>query len=256
MHLYDEGFEPPKACVDWCRLRPFDLQVLDDGVTVDLKWWNEHLDRSGHSIRLRGRNMDGRIITTGEAIVQRNDLCLGSDLVESDHDALGLLFLCAAWRSAHPRRRAVRRFPNVFDAAPKKDGDRLGKIKGVLDFCAKTRLLPDTGRQSWSGWPDTPGVGVPLFATYLWATKVSTDGGPAQLIDQHGVSTLVHEGWLEDPSVADFTLRRYHRYVELLKTWADEIGTHPELVEMWLVDRWNARVVDARDGSHATPRLF
>ena len=164
--------------------------------------------------------------------------------------------LCAAWRSAHPRRRGARRFPDVRDARAPKNRDRLAKIKGVLDYCAKTKSLPEASRQTWSGWPDTPGIGVPLLATYLWAVGVQTDAGPAQLLDQHGVSTLVHEGWLEDPSVADFTLRRYHRYVDLLTTWASLMTTRPELVEMWLVDRWHARITEARDGSHATPRLF
>ncbi|MFZ2529204.1 MAG: hypothetical protein WAX14_16365 [Rhodococcus sp. (in: high G+C Gram-positive bacteria)] len=256
MHPYDEGFEPPQACSEWCRARSFDLQVLDEGVTVDLEWWNDHLERAEHRIRLRGRNLDGRVVTGGEAIVQRNDLRLGSELVDADHDGLGLLFLCAAWRSAHPRRRAVRRFPDVRDAHAPKSRDRLTKIKGVLDYCADTKKLPDTPRQTWSGWPDTPGVGVPLLSTFLWAVGVRTDGRPAQLLDQHGVSTLVHEGWLEDPSVADFTLRRYHRYTDLLTTWASLMTTRPELVEMWLVDRWHARIVEARDGSRATPRLF
>lgn len=253
MHSFDEGFDPPRACVDWCRMRMFDLQVLDDGVRVDLAWWNLHLDAAGHEIRLRGRNLDGRVVTAGTAIVQRNDLALGSDLVEARHDALGLLFLCAAWRVGHPRRRTVLRFPNVADPQPPKDRHRFSKIEGVLDYCAKTRSLPSP---SGEAWPDTPGVGVSLLATYLWAVGVDTRHGPAQLIDQHGVSTLIHEGWLEDPSVPDFTLRRYHRYVGLLSAWAARIGTRPELVEMWLVDRWTARVAEARDGAHATPRLF
>jgi hypothetical protein len=256
VHAYDEGFEPPKACAEWCRLRMYDLQVLDDGVTVDLKWWNDHLEDAGHDIRLRGRNLDGRIVTSGKAVVPRNDLRLGSELVNADHDGMGLLFLCAAWRSAHPRRRSARRFPNVVDAHPPAGRGPLDKIKSVLDYCAKTKSLPDNSRLTWSGWPDTPGVGVPLFATYLWAVDVHTESGPAQLLDQHGVSTLVHEGWLEDPSVADFTLRRYLRYVGLLAGWAEKIQTRPELVEMWLVERWDARMAEVRDGSHATPRLF
>lgn len=253
MHSFDEGFEPPTACVDWCRMRMFDLQVLDDGVTVDLKWWNEHLADAGHRIRLRGRNLDGRVVKSGRAVIQRNDLRLGSELVDADHDALGLLFLCAAWRIGHPRRRSALRFPNVADVHPPQGQDRFAKIEGTLDYCVKTRALPAVAGRSW---PDTPGVGVSLLATFLWAAGVGTEGGPAQLVDQHGVSTLIHEGWIEDPSVADFTLRRYERYVALVHSWALQIGTRPELVEMWLVERWNARLAEARDGSHATPRLF
>lgn len=57
-----------------------------------------------------------------------------------------------------------------------------------------------------------------LMATFLWAAKASVDGGHAQLIDQYGVSTLIHEGWL--------------------------------------VQRWSARVREARGGSHTALTLF
>jgi hypothetical protein len=132
----------------------------------------------------------------------------------------------------------------------------LAKTLTVLDSCVRDRRLPDLPTESWSGWPDAPGVGVSLMATFLWAVKGSVAGGPAQLIDQFGVSTLIHEGWLEDPAVTGFTLRRYDRYVALLTRWATDIGTRPELVEMWLVQRWSARVREARFGSHAAPTLF
>ncbi len=234
-------------------MRMFDLQVLDDGVQVDLKWWNDHLTAAKHTVQLRGRNLDGRIVKSGKAVILRHDLRLNSDLVDADHDALGLLFLCAAWRVGHTRRRSALRFPNVTDAHRPQDRDPFAKIRGTLDYCVKTGKLPAVAGRSW---PDTPGVGVSLLATFLWAVGVGVEGGPAQLVDQHGVSTLVHEGWLEDPSVADFTLRRYERYVGLIVAWAEQIGTRPELVEMWLVERWNARLAEARDGSHATPRLF
>ncbi|WP_037228407.1 8-oxoguanine DNA glycosylase OGG fold protein [Rhodococcus wratislaviensis] len=53
-----------------------------------------------------------------------------------------------------------------------------------------------------------------------------------------------------------FTRRRYDRYVQLLTRWATHIGTSPELVEMWLVERWSARVRETREGSRAEPTLF
>ena len=40
MHIEDAGFETPEACVQWCQTRTYDLHVLDDGVRVDLDWWN------------------------------------------------------------------------------------------------------------------------------------------------------------------------------------------------------------------------
>lgn len=64
------------------------------------------------------------------------------------------------------------------------------------------------------------------------------------------------DGWLEDPAVTGFTRRRYDRYLELLTGWSNEIGTRPELVEMWLVQRWSARLHLSRDGSFSAPTLF
>ncbi|WP_338890482.1 hypothetical protein [Rhodococcus sovatensis] len=257
MSRLDEGFTPPTACVQWCQLRSYDLNVLDDGVAVDLEWWNDHLRRAGHDIRLRGRNLDGKIVTEGTAIVQRNDLRVGTELTAGEHPSLGLLFLCAAWQGSHRHRKAMRRFPDVSNPHLRHpDENPFAKTLAVLDSCIRNRVVPDFPDGSWSGWPDAPGVGVALMATFLWAVKASVEGGPAQLIDQFGVSTLIHEGWLEDPAVTGFTRRRYDRYVELLTGWSNEIGTRPELVEMWLVQRWSARLHQARDGSFSAPTLF
>lgn len=30
MHIEDDGFETPEACVQWCQTRTYDLHVLDD----------------------------------------------------------------------------------------------------------------------------------------------------------------------------------------------------------------------------------
>lgn len=256
MHFSDEGFEAPGACVQWCRTRSYPLQVLDDGAPVDLDWWNDHLALAEHEVRLRGRDLDGRVITHGSAVVQRNDLTLGSELVEADHDGLGLLFLCAAWQGGHPSRRFRRRFPDVTNPHPRVGEKPLAKITTVLDHCAQQRTLPKMVGENWSGWPETPGVGVSLLAAFMRAVGVATAGGRAQLIDQYGVSTLIHEGWLEDPSVSGFTLRRYDRYVTLLNEWATQTNTHPELIEMWLVQRWSARLREARQGALAEPTLF
>lgn len=243
--------------MQWCQLRSYDLHVLDDGVEVSLDWWNDHLDLAGHDIRLRGRNLDGKIVTDGTATIQRNDLRFGTELADAEHDSLGLLFLCAAWQGSHRHRKAKRRFPDITNphlSSPEEDP--IAKTLAVLDSCRRNRTVPDLPNGSWSGWPDAPGVGVPLMATFLWATEASVEGGNAQLLDQFGVSTLIHEGWLEDPAVTGFTRRRYDRYVELLARWANQIGTSPELVEMWLVQRWSARLSQSREGIYAAPTLF
>src|SRR3546814_16976891 len=103
MNRVDEGFEPPDALVEWCRSRTFPLHVLDDEATVDLDWWNAHLKDAGHTISLRGRDLDGKVITEGRAIVQRNDLRPSSDPVVAQQDGLGLLFPCAAWQGSHEK---------------------------------------------------------------------------------------------------------------------------------------------------------
>lgn len=256
MHPFDEGFEPPEDCVLWCRARTYDIHVLDDGALVDLDWWNRHLARGESEIRLRGRDLDGRVVTGGKATVLRNDLRPGSELAVGGQAGPGLLYLCAAWQSAHRSRQVRRRFPDVRNPHAPTGVDPLATITAVLDLCAKTRRLPDPPGGSWSGWPDMPGVGVVLMSTYLWAVGARTAAGPAQLVDQAGVSTLIHQGWLENPSVTGFTLRRYDRYLELLGGWAQQAGTRPELVERWLVERWAARLHEARTGSQAEPTLF
>ncbi|WP_442971962.1 8-oxoguanine DNA glycosylase OGG fold protein [Rhodococcus sp. YL-1] len=254
--IEDAGFEQPEACVHWCQARTYDLHILDDGASVDLDWWNSHLRDSGHEIQLRGRNDDGKIVTAGLATVQRNDLRLGSELVSATHDGLGLLFLCAAWQSAHRDRRFKRRFPDVFGAPATKGDDPLQAIKSILDDCLKTRTLPAIHRGTWSGRPVTPGVGVSLLAAFMWAAEVSEADSRTQLIDQFGASTVIHEGWLEDPAVSGLTLRRYHRYNQLLSSWATTAQTRPELIEMWLIKRWMARVQEARRGGRAMPTQF
>ncbi len=256
MHPFDEGFEPPKDCVLWCTNRTYDIHVLDDGVLVDLDWWNHHLETDEHQVRLKGRDMDGRVVSGGRATVLRNDLQLGSELVEAEHGGLGLLFLCAAWRSAHPKRRAARRFPDVSNRFAAPNVHRHAAVTAAIDQLVRDKRLPDFDYTSGTGWPGLPNVGVPLTTVFLWALGVKAAGIRAQLLDQHGVSTLIHQGWLEDPAVSGFTRRRYDRYLELLQHWSESAGTTPELVERWLVERWNARVQEARSGSLAEPTLF
>lgn len=256
MHPFDEGFEPPEDCALWCSTRSYELHVLDDGATVDLDWWNRHLERDEQEIRLKGRDLDGRVVSGGRATVLRNDLRPGSDLVDGGPDTLGLLYLCAAWQSGHGSRQVRRRFPDVRNPHAPKGVDPLATITAVLDHCAKHKRLPAVPTGTWSGWPDTPGVGVVLLTAYLWAVGATTEAGRVQLVDQHGVSTLIHQGWLENPAVTGFTLRRYTRYVEVLNSWADRARTRPELVERWLVERWAARLHEARTGALAEPTLF
>ncbi|WP_283510454.1 hypothetical protein [Rhodococcus sp. G-MC3] len=100
MSQLDEGFAPPSGCVQWCQLRAHELHLLDDGVVVDLDWWNEHLKRAGHNLRLRGRNLDGKIVTDGMATVQRNDLRIGTELADVEHDSLCLFFSPLPGRAA------------------------------------------------------------------------------------------------------------------------------------------------------------
>lgn len=196
------------------------------------------------------------MVTSGKATVLRNDLYLRTELVDADHAGLGLLFLCAAWRSAHPKRRAARRFPDVSNRFTAPGVHRHAGIKAAIDQLIHDGRLPEYNYSTQSGWPDLPNIGVPLTSLFLWAMNIRSDGRRAQVLDQHGVSTLIHEGWLEDPSVSGFTRRRYDRYLDLLHRWAGETKSQPELVERWLVERWNARVQEAGSGALAEPTLF
>jgi hypothetical protein len=256
MHPFDEGFEPPEDCVLWCQNRTYDIHVLDDDALVDLDWWNRHLREAEHDIRLRGRNYDGKVVEHGQATVLRNDLRLGSDLIEARHNGLGLLFLCAAWRSGHTRRRGARRFPDLSNRFVADGVQPYAGAMGAIDELIRLKRLPDYDHTSGSGWPALPNVGVALTTVLAWALDIRSAGGRAQLLDQHGVSTLIHQGWLEDPAVSGFTRRRYDRYLELLQHWATACDAKPELVERWLVERWNARVMEARNGTRAEPTLF
>ena len=51
-------------------------------------------------------------------------------------------------------------FPR-YSAPATKGENPLQPIKSILDYCLKTRTLPAIHRGTWSGWPVTPGVGVP-----------------------------------------------------------------------------------------------
>lgn len=256
MHSFDEGFEPPEDCVLWCKSRTYDIHILDDGALVDLDWWNRHLEDDEQEIRLKGRDLDGRIVEGGKATVLRNDLRLGSELVDADHKGLGLLYLCAAWRSGHPKRRAAKRFPDVSNRFTAPNVHRHAAVKATIDQLVHDRRLPNYDYTSGTGWPELPNVGVPLTTVFLWAVGVKVSGMRAQILDQYGVSTLLHQGWLEDPAVSSFTRRRYDRYLELIQHWARTAETFPEIVERWLVERWNARVEEARSGALAEPTLF
>ena len=226
MSRLDEGFPPPTACVQWCQHRSYDLHVLDDGVEVDLDWWNGHLDKAGHDLRLRGRNLDGAIVEYGGATVQRNDLRIGTDLAVGEHDSLGLLFLCAAWQGSHRHRRAMRRFPDVINPhLSRPDENPVAKTLAVLDSCVRNRAVPDHPSSTWSGWPDAPGVGMSLMATFLWAVKgvgLRRPGAadrPIRSVDPHSrrvarrpVRHRIHASPLRPPRRTHHRLGHRHRH--------------------------------------------
>ncbi|MDJ0395014.1 hypothetical protein QMK17_16950 [Rhodococcus sp. G-MC3] len=61
------------------------------------------------------------------------------------------------------------------------------------------------------------------------------------MIDQFGVSTLIHEGWLEGPAVTGFTRRRYDRYAELLEMvdrhWHQPLARRNVARQRWSAER-------------------
>lgn len=256
MYLLDNYLQPPEACAQWCRTQPYEIQVLDDAADVDLDWWNSRL-RSHHlDIRLRGRDNDGQIIDTGSAVILRGDLRVDSPLIGGGDHTLGLMYLCAAWQGGHRRRQPARRFPRMESFDLRKDEYPLDRIRAVLDGCVNDRALPHDTTTGWSGFPETPDVGPGLLATFMWAADVRLDSGRAQLIDQHGLSSLVHCGWMELPVLGGCTRRRFNLYAELLQSWSQILQGPPELIECWLVNRWHARRMEIRRGQRFQPSLF
>lgn len=256
MNLIEGILPPPPECVQWCRAQPYQLQVMDDGAPVDLKWWNARLRFQHLDFCLRGRDLDARVVADGKATVLRSDLSLDSPLIDGDDKVLGLLYLCAAWQSGHPSRWSIRRFPRVEAVGLRRGEYPLDRIRGVLDHCITHKSLIHSAIRRQSDFPETPDVGLGLLATFMWAVGVEFEGRRAQLIDQNGLSTLVHCGSLELPVLGNYTRNRYNRYLELLDAWSQAIGTPPEMVECWLVSRWHARKQEARAGGFYQPRLF
>ena len=126
----------------------------------------------------------------------------------------------------------------------------------MLDACINNQSLPFDRSKGWSSFPETPDVGLGLLATFMWAAEVAFETGRAQLIDQYGLSTLTHCGWIEVPSLGGYTRRRYYRYLEVLDAWSQVTQAPPEMVESWLVNRWSARKMAARTGNWHHPTLF
>lgn len=59
------------------------------------------------------------------------------------------------------------------------------------------------------------------------------------------VVLVLQHGWLENPSVPQFSVARYTRYSDLLHHWAARADTTAELVEMWLTHHWRTQIADA-----------
>lgn len=215
--------------------------IDDDMVTVDLNWWNTRLRRTGIPVLLTGRDLDGREVDAGRAVLRRGDLTLDTgELTVHGPRELSVLYRCAAWLREHPERPRPRRFPDVRSGSI--EGGEFTMINEALATCRATPNLWDSGPfREWSGWPKAPGIGHPLLTLYSWAVHDGAAHRP-QLLDQSSVTMLVRLGWIADAAVGGFTPRRYQRYNDLLHRWADEIGTDAELVECWLNRSWRELV--------------
>ncbi len=251
MDSRDESLMVPDECVRWCALQPHEIAVLDDMATVDLDWWNTRLDCHQIPVRIAGRDLDGRQVDSGIAYLCRGDLQRSTCTLELDGWwDLTALYLCAAWLYAHPHRGRVRRFVDVRNwTTPNQP---FVVIAEAFAACERSPALIDAGPfREWSGWPKAPGVGPSLLSLYCWATHNGHAERP-QLLDQQSVASLIRHGWLENPSVAQFTVARYSRYIDLIHHWARQADTTPELVEMWLTYAWRERtaVADRHRGDH------
>ena len=238
----------PAECVAWCRVQQYGVLVLDDMAAVDLDWWNHRLTDHAIPVRLTGRDLDGAVTDRGVAVITRGDLITGGVGLGE----VGVLYLAAAWLSAHRDRDRLRRFVDVRTPSSRA-GLEFAAITAALAVCRQPHLMsfPKIGSSDrlWSGWPRTPGVGAAVTSLYCWAVHHNTvtvsPGVRPQLLDQQAVASLIHLGWVANPVAASFTWARYTRYCALLHTWAHQAQVPAELIEMWLVARWRQR---------ATPR--
>lgn len=246
----DEDLMVPDECVRWCRVQDHGVTVLDDMTGVDLDWWNTRLARREIPVQIAGFNQDGRQVDSGKAYLRRGDLQPGASTLNlQGSPRLNALYLSAAWLFAHRDRDRARRFVDVRNW--RTPDQPLHLIANSLEAFERSPALIDLGPyRQWSGWPKAPGAGPSLLSLYCWTIHADSSHRP-QLLDHQAVASLVHLGWLENPSVPQFTVARYTRYCDLLHHWAQQAGTSAELIEMWLVHQWRNRNATA---SHRNDR--
>lgn len=222
----------PAECVRWCQAQREGAVVADDMALVDLDWWNERLVERRIPVRLRGRDLDGAVVAHGKAFLRRGDIADDAwAFADEPVHNLTVLYRAAAWLIGHPDRSYPKRFIDVREWG---SDSPLRSVHHALDTY---QFIP---RPSHDGkWLSMPGVGPQVLSVYLWAAAPIVRR--PQLLDQFGVSMLCHLGWTESPVASGYTPARYGRYCNLLHDWAYEARVTPELVEMWLVTKWNER---------------
>lgn len=231
----------PELCLEWCRTHSYDHDVLHDVATVDLDWWNTRLDRAAIPVRLHGRTSQRVRTDTGIAVLERGELRADArDLAYSGPPELVRLYLCVAWLMGNLGRGRAKRFPDVRDTEPTHPP--LAQITRALASFERSPALIDVGPQrQWSGWPVAPGVGATPLSLYAWAVCSDSSLQCPQLVDQQGLASLVHHGWVDNPAIGSLTLSRYVRYCALLARWSYQAGVPSELIELWLARSWRAR---------------
>ncbi|MGU3433933.1 hypothetical protein ACNHUS_13035 [Actinomycetes bacterium M1A6_2h] len=227
----------PEACIEWCRSRSYEYDVLGDQAEVDLDWWNERLRAARIPVRLHAQSFAGFDIDTGIGYIQRGDL--ESDYTRTD---LTTLYLCAAWLIGNRARTKAKRFANARDLSDEGEDAPFERIESALESCRCPPALFDLGPQRrWSGWPKATGFGPVTLSLFAWSAGNDAMIDRPQLVDEQALCELVHLGWVEKPAATGITVRRYLKYCEVLSRWSRQAGVRAELIEMWLVHSWRAR---------------
>ncbi|WP_188544323.1 8-oxoguanine DNA glycosylase OGG fold protein [Rhodococcoides trifolii] len=229
----------PEACIEWCRARSYEYDVLGDQSEVDLDWWNTRLRAASIPAELHAGSYAGFDTDTGIAYIRRGDLATQRLSPRMD---LTTLYLCAAWLIGNRARTKAKRFADARDFSDEGKDAPFERIESALDQCRCPPALFDLGPQrQWSGWPKAPGFGPVTLSLFAWAAGSDAMIDRPQLVDEQALCELVHLGWVEKPAATGITVKRYLKYCEVLSGWSRQAGVRAELIEMWLVRSWRAR---------------
>lgn len=259
----------PRQLASWCMDQPPDRRILDEGATVDLTWWNERIHGQGLDITIMGRGPDGDLVDHGEAEITRSDLlrCLEWDFCTepdryrwagtrqsstvgiSPEGQLMMLYMCSAWAAAHRRRDFPKRFPSFVDASHRDRpvyvhaGPMLA-VEGAAEPEIAYGRIMGLGNE---GFLDAdrdelprkaPGMTWRLGTLFLANASWLDPSTPLVPMSRATMYMLIRLGFTGFSFNRDPSIRDYCAYQQTIHNWAADGMTWPELIEVWLTNRW------------------